>query len=424
MRKKSFITTFLGCNVNAYEVDAVAHQLINNGYVRASDDDENVDVAIINTCSVTATSDQKSRQHIRRLIQKYPHAIVVVMGCFTQMNPSIMKEIPEISILLGTSNRTKILDYIEQFNKTHEPIVAIEPNSREFTYEDFNVTPITSHARAYLKVQDGCDNFCSYCIIPYSRGRSRSRSVGSILREAQDLVRNGYKEIILTGINTGVYGLDIGTNLTSLIKEIIHVCPTLYRLRVSSIELSEVSDELLELMKENKVVARHLHIPLQAGSDEILKKMNRHYDTKTYLNRLNDIRKLMPDIAITSDVIVGFPSETGELFNDSVEFIKKCQFSELHVFPYSPRSGTAAAKYPHQVSKKEKKRRVNILLQVSDDLHAEYKKKFLNKEVEVLIEGYDSKTKTYFGHTSNYLLVDVKSDTDITHKVIKTILKN
>ncbi|MGI6644253.1 MAG: tRNA (N(6)-L-threonylcarbamoyladenosine(37)-C(2))-methylthiotransferase MtaB [Bacilli bacterium] len=418
MRKTTFKTTFLGCKVNAYEVDAIRQQFFNEGFVEAQDG-ENVDIALINTCSVTSESDRKSRQQIRKLIKNYPNAIIIVMGCYSQYSGDLYKKIPEIDILVGTSNRNKIIDYIRIFKETGEKIIAVEENPRDFTYEDLKVSPKTRHARAYLKIQDGCDNFCTYCIIPYTRGRSRSRPLASVVNEAEYLVNNGYKEIILTGIDTGGYGRDIGTSLNELIKAIIHVCPSLYRLRISSLEINQVSDELLFTIKNNPQIARHLHIPLQAGSDEILKKMNRHYLTSDFYKRIEEIREILPSIALTTDVIVGFPGETEELFQKSYDFIKKCNFMMLHVFPYSKRPKTPAARLKDQITKEEKQKRVQKLIELSNANYKEYARGYNNKEVEVLIEGYNKDQDTYFGHTSNYLLVNVKSKEDITHKIVK-----
>ncbi len=420
--KKTYKMVSIGCKVNAYELDAIAEKLNSEGYQMALFDDE-VDVLIINTCAVTHTAAQKSRQIKRREIKKHPNSISVVMGCYSQINKNFISDIPNISIVLGTSNRDKVFDYIRSFEQNKEQIVALRDNPRQFEYEELGACAKTLHTRAYLKIQDGCDNFCSYCIIPHARGKSRSRSFDEAIKEAKELTNLGYKEIVLTGINTGTYGQDIGTNLTELIKEIIRICPSLYRLRISSIEANEVTEELIALISKTPMLAKHLHIPLQSGNDEILNLMNRKYTIEDFKNKIDLIRKYMPEVAITTDVIVGFPTETEEQFISTYEFIKKMKFSDLHVFPYSQRKGTKAAILKEQIVPDIKKERVSKLLTLANELSKDYASKFLNKEVEVLIEYFDKSKNAYFGHTSNYLPLYIKSDEYIKHKVIKTLYK-
>lgn len=414
---KTFISVTLGCKVNAYESDSLAQTLIGVGYTPAGEFDE-VGVALINTCSVTSSADQKSRQQIRRLAKRYPHAILVVMGCYSQINKELATTIPEISIVVGTSNRPNILEYIEEFQKTKTQIIAVNDDSRTFKYEELKATSLSEHARAYLKIQDGCDQFCTFCIIPLTRGKLRSRAPEDVINEAKELVRKGYHEIVLTGIHTGAYGLDLtGISFTDIVKMILEACPTLYKLRISSIEENEIDDELLALMAKDERLARHLHIPLQAGSDEILKRMNRRYDRAGFLTKINKIRALIPDIAITTDVIVGFPGETDALFLETVEFIKLVNFSELHVFPYSVRSRTPAATFKNHIDPAVKKARVHVLLELSNTLKTKYATEFIGKTLSTLFESYDATTATYYGHTSNYLDVQVKSREDLRHTV-------
>ncbi|MGI6734955.1 MAG: tRNA (N(6)-L-threonylcarbamoyladenosine(37)-C(2))-methylthiotransferase MtaB [Bacilli bacterium] len=418
---KTFISVSLGCKVNAYEVFSINEALLKNGYVQAQDND-NVDVALINTCSVTRNADQKSRQQIRKLAKNYPNAILVVMGCYAQINKDLINTIPEIDILVGTSNRHKIVDYIEKFSKTGIKIIDIEEEPRNFSYEELHATSVSPQARAYLKIQDGCDAFCTYCIIPIARGKMRSRDARAIINEAKDLVKRGYQEIVLTGIHTGAYGKDLGNiNFTDIVEMILKTCPSLYKLRISSIEENEIDERLLRLMLKDKRLARHFHIPLQSGSDEVLKRMNRRYTASEFLNKIASIREIVPDIAITTDIIVGFPGETNELFEETVAFIKKANFAQLHVFPYSARTKTSAASFKNQVDGPTKKERVRKLLAISEQLKKKYATKFIHKEQEVLIETFDPKTNLYFGHTTNYLEVKVKSDVDITRQVIKVI---
>lgn len=418
---KTFTSVALGCKVNAYEVFSIEETLKAQGYKLAHQGDK-VDVAIINTCSVTSNADQKSRQHIRKLAKNYPDAILVVMGCYAQLNKDLINTIPEIDILVGTSNRSKIVDYIEEFKEHGQKIIAVEEEPRTFNYEELGATSVTPQARAYLKIGDGCDAFCTYCIIPLARGKMRSRDVRDIVKEAKDLVRRGYNEIVLTGIHTGAYGKDLGNiKFSNIVEMILEACPSLHKLRVSSIEANEIDDDFLRLMLKDKRIARHLHIPLQSGSDEVLRRMNRHYTTSEFIHKIENIREKVPNIAITTDVIVGFPGESEKLFNETVAFIKKVNFTQLHVFPYSARTRTPAASFKEQVLGPVKKERVRTLINLSEDLYRSYAQRFVGEKMQVLIETYDDKEEVYVGHTTNYLAVRVKSDSDIKHEVITII---
>ena len=415
MKKYKIIT--LGCKVNTYESNAIAEKLIKEGYEEASKD-ETADIVIINTCSVTHVSDAKSRQMIRRAIKNNPNAKIGVMGCYAQMASKEISKIEGVDVIVGTNNRDKLLPYILNNDKQ---VIDIQDYNKKDAYERLSLSSYEDNTRAFIKIQDGCNNFCSYCIIPYARGRLRSRNLIDILDEVKKIVNNGYKEIVLTGIHTGAYGLDEGDlRLVDVIKAIIKENPSLPRIRISSIEIVEIDDDLIKIIAESKVVVDHLHIPLQSGCDKILKLMNRRYDTKTFLDIVNKIRKFVPHIALTTDVIVGFPEETDNDFNETVEFIKKVNFSEIHVFPYSPRSGTPAAIMKNQVAPQIKKHRVDVLLELSKKLHQNYMELFLNKEVEVLFEEKDSNTNWYHGKSSNYLKIRVKSNENLINK-IKTV---
>lgn len=400
---KTFTYISLGCKVNAYESNALSEALLKEGYIYSND---NPDVAFINTCSVTATADQKSRQHIRKLINNYPHAIIVVMGCYSQGQHEFIKREIKPSIIVGTSNRSKILEYIKEFELNHQLIDETESNPRFFSYEELGINRYSEQARAYLKIEDGCDNFCSYCLIPYRRGKTRSRPFNETLLEAKELAKN-YKEIVLTGIHIGGYGKDLeNMNFSKLVKSILDI-DNLYRLRISSIEESEIDDELIYLINNKDNLAKHFHIPLQSGSDTVLKRMNRKYNKEQFLNKLKAIRKACPDVALTTDVIVGFPGETEEEFLECYNFIKECDFNMLHVFPFSSREGTVASKLPNQIDPRIKKERCQKLINLSNELWAKYENRFINKEVEVLIERYDEKLDYSIGHTSNYLEVKI-----------------
>ena len=417
---KSYVTISLGCKVNSYEVSALVSRLKELGYV---EDNINPTVAIINTCSVTSTADQKSRQHIRKLITNYPNSIVVVMGCYSQgQHEFITKEIRP-NIVTGTSNRDKLVDLIENYQAGNT--IDITDNSPRLfdKYEELGITNHSENVRAYLKIQDGCDNFCSYCLIPFRRGKARSRSHQSILKEANYLIESGYKEIVLTGIHVGGYGKDLeNESFSSLVQDIVDI-KDLYRLRISSIEESEIDEKLIELINTRNNLANHFHIPLQSGSDAVLKRMNRKYNKEQFFNKISEIKKACPNVALTTDVIVGFPGESEEEFLESYEFIKKCSFNMLHVFPFSSREGTLASRMPNHVDPKIKKERTLKLIELSNSLWEEYTNQFVGKEVEVLIEQYDEKSHLNIGHTSNYIEVKIQDFENNVGKIVKTIYK-
>ena len=407
----TFKVLSLGCKVNSYECSAIASSLIKEGYSECQDDNPNI--VIINTCSVTATADQKSRQHIRKMMKNYPNAIVVVMGCYSQGNADYISREINPHILVGTSHRDEIIELIKEYEANKQHIVKVDKNPREYSYEEMGITSFSENIRAYLKIQDGCDNFCTYCLIPYRRGRSRSRSKESIIEEAKLLVEKGYPEIVLTGIHVGGYGKDLdNTSFSDLVKSLLDI-PGMGSLRISSIEESEIDDQLIDMVINNKVLAKHLHIPLQSGSATVLKRMNRKYTPEQFLNKMTFLKKELPDIALTTDVIVGFPGETDEEFNETVEFIKKCGFNMLHVFPFSAREGTGAYLMKNQISPQVKKQRAQVLLEFSKELWNQYTDRFVGKDIEVLIEKNDTHSGCSFGRTNNY--IDVK----IPNKLLK-----
>ncbi len=417
---KTYKTISLGCKVNAYEISALCSRLEELGYVK---DENNPSVAIINTCSVTATADQKSRQHIRKLINNYPNALIVVMGCYSQGQHKFVSEEIKANIVTGTNNRDKIVELIEKYHNG-ESIDITDEKSRLFDkYEELGVTTHSENVRAYLKIQDGCDNFCSYCLIPYRRGKARSRQPENVIKEAEFLVNNAYKEIVLTGIHVGGYGKDLNSiSFSNLVKQLLDI-KDLYRIRISSIEESEIDDELINLINTKSNLAYHFHIPLQSGSDTVLKRMNRKYTCEQFLNKINLIKNSCPDVALTTDVIVGFPGESEEEFQQTYEFIKKCGFHMLHVFPFSSREGTVAAKMPNQIDPRIKKQRVAALIELSNNLWDKYTSRFINKEVEVLIEEYDEEHHINIGHTSNYLEVRIPDLENRVGQIVKTVYK-
>lgn len=404
----TFYVFSLGCKVNSYESRAVAQQLISLGYKEVSYK-ENADIVIINTCSVTATADQKSRQHIRKFINQYPNAIVVVMGCYSQGNYEFIDKNIKPAILLGTDYRNEIPSLIEEYLKTKERIIKINKNRASYSYNEFGVISYSENVRAYLKIQDGCDNFCTYCIVPFRRGKMRSRELKDVINEAEYLIKLGYKEIVLTGIHVGGYGQDLGYVTFSELVDQLTMIPGLESLRISSIEESEIDEKLVSLYKTRKNLAPHIHIPLQSGSTSVLKRMNRKYTAEEFINKLKSLRKSLQNVAITSDVIVGFPGETDEEFKETYDIIIKSDINMLHVFPYSAREGTIAAKMDNQIAPEIKKKRSNELLELSKQQWKKYCSNYIGKSVEVLVEQFDEKKNAYVGHTRNYIEVKIPS---------------
>lgn len=413
---KFYIHT-LGCKVNSYESRIMTEDLINAGYVEEKDNNIPADIYIINTCSVTNTADSKSLKLIRQAIKKNKDAIIVVCGCLAQAKPETVN-IDGVDIVIGNKNKSKVSEYINEYVKNKNKKTDIYDISNvEFETMKLNNFDKT---RAFIKIQDGCNNFCAYCIIPYTRGSVRSKPREDILNEIDHLTLNGHKEIVLTGIHTGNYGSEFDNyDFADLLNEIVKI-KKLSRIRISSIEITELNDRVLEIIKNNNVLVDHLHIPLQSGSDEILKLMNRKYDTKYFIEKINKIRKIRPDISITTDVIVGFPNETDKNFNETIETIKKVDFSKLHVFPYSKREGTKAATMEGQIKEEVKKQRVMELLKLSKELENKYMNKFIGKTLTFIPEVY--KDGYLIGHTGNYLLIKLKGCEELLHKEVSVKL--
>ena len=401
----------LGCKVNTYEMEFILSSFKDKGYEIT---DDIADIYIINTCSVTNMSDAKSRKVINRVVRENPNAITVVMGCMIEANKDYSND--DVSIIIGNKDKNKVVDLVEEYLKNEENIKRLYPDF-DSEFEDMFITNMEGRTRAFVKIQDGCENFCSYCIIPYTRGKCRSKDKDTVLKEINTLVNNGYQEIVLTGIHTGHYGEDSGVTFPSLLSEIIKI-NNLKRLRISSIEITELNDDFIEIFKNSDVIVPHLHIPLQAGSNEILKAMNRKYDVDYYRNKIKELRSIKPDLSITTDIIVGFPGETDELFNETLSFAKEIGFSKIHVFPYSRRSGTKADSMTNQIDEHIKKERVNQLIKLSDELEIKYLDSFINKEVEVLIERDQEGSST--GHTGNYL--EVKVMEELEHNKIYQVI--
>lgn len=390
----------LGCKVNTYESEYVINELKKAGFKIGDFDDVN-DIYIINTCTVTNNSDAKSRKMIRHAKKLNDNAIIVAMGCFVEYNKKNYDEVmPEVDIIVGNKDKSIIVDLIKDFIENRKRIVDLHDDING-EFEDMFIDNYNTRTRAFVKIQDGCENYCSYCIIPKVRGKCRSKKFDVAIKEIETLVKNGYKEIILTGIHTGNYGVDIGTNFAALLKEIVKI-EGLQRLRISSIEATELTDEVLDVIKNNKVIVNHFHVPVQSCSDKVLKLMNRKYTIEEYMEIIEKLRKVSPDVSITTDIITGHPGENDEEFKIILENIKKINFAKLHVFPYSVRKDTVSANLA-QVPEYLKKDHTDALLKLSYELEVNYMKKFLGKTLDVLFE--TAKDGYSYGHTTNYLHV-------------------
>ncbi|MCQ6273629.1 tRNA (N(6)-L-threonylcarbamoyladenosine(37)-C(2))-methylthiotransferase MtaB [Bacillus sp. V3B] len=412
----------LGCKVNHYETEAIWQIFKQEGYERVEFESRS-DVYIINTCTVTNTGDKKSRQVIRRAIRKNPDAVVCVTGCYAQTSPAEIMAIPGVDIVIGTQDRMKMLSYIEEYKKERQPINAVGNIMKSRVYEELDVPAFTDRTRASLKIQEGCNNFCTFCIIPWARGLMRSRDPKEVIRQAQQLVDAGYKEIVLTGIHTGGYGEDMKDyNFARLLKDLEAQVKGLKRLRISSIEASQITDEVIEVIDQSNVIVRHLHIPIQSASNTVLKRMRRKYTMEFFAERLSRLKEALPGLAVTSDVIVGFPGETEEEFMETYQFVKDHQFSELHVFPYSKRTGTPAARMDDQVDEEVKNERVHRLISLSDQLAKEYASTFEGEVLEVIPEERykeGSDKGLFVGFTDNYLKVVFPATEEMIGKIVK-----
>lgn len=401
MNMRTVALTTLGCKVNQFETETIAGLFRQRGYTVVPFDGP-ADVYVINTCSVTHLGERKSRQLIRRAIRHNPAAVVAVTGCYAQVDPDAVLSIPGVTVVIGTQHRERIVNLVEEAVYTRRQINAVGDIMAAHTFEDIPLYGPQSRTRSYLKIQEGCNSFCSYCIIPYTRGPLRSRSLDSIARETRQLVAQGFKEIVLTGIHLGAYGVEQGLSLIDAVRTVLAVDGVM-RLRLGSLEVIEVSDALVALMHRDHRLCRHLHLPLQAGDDEILRRMNRPYTREQYRQRVTAIVSVIPDMAISTDIIVGFPGETDEHFQATRDFVASLPFSRLHVFPFSPRRGTPAATYPRQVPEKEKHRRVAELLQLGQEKERAFILSFRQREAEVLFETVQDGWAE--GYTGNYIKV-------------------
>jgi threonylcarbamoyladenosine tRNA methylthiotransferase MtaB len=411
----------LGCKVNFYDTEAIWQLFKNEGYDQV-DFENTADVYVINTCTVTNTGDKKSRQMIRRAIRRNPEAIVAVTGCYAQTSPAEIMAIPGVDMVIGTQDRERIIPLVKQFESDRQPINAVRNIMKTRTFEELDVPDFADRTRAFLKIQEGCNNFCTFCIIPWSRGLMRSREPQSVIAQAEQLVAAGYQEIVLTGIHTGGYGEDIEDySLAKLLKDLDKV-QGLKRIRISSIEASQITDEVIEVLKSSDKMCRHLHIPLQAGDDTVLARMRRKYTTAEFARKIERLHEIMPDVAITTDVIVGFPGETEEMFRDGYAFMEKMKFSEMHVFPYSKRTGTPAARMEDQVDEEIKNARVHELIDLSEKMQLAYAQKFIGQVLEVIPERtYKGAPDSglYSGYSDNYVQVVFDGSEDMIGQVCR-----
>lgn len=405
----------LGCKVNQYETEAISQIFVNNGW-EIGDFNEICDAYLINTCSVTSLSDRKSRQMIRRAITLNENAVVAVCGCYAQTAPEEIEKIEGVNIIIGTKDKLKAYELINQAYNNKKIINIVSDIRHEKNYEDMEITCFESKTRAIIKAQDGCNNFCSYCIIPYARGPVRSRPLESVYEEAKRLADKGFFEIVLSGIHICLYGRDLeGVSLIDLIKK-IHEIDGIKRIRLSSIEPNAFTDEFIEEIKKLPKLCHHFHISLQSGCTETLKRMNRKYSAEFYKETVEKLVEAFPDTAITTDLITGFPGETEEEFAKTVEFVKSIPFYQIHTFKYSVRKGTKAAEMPHQVPPQKKEERSRKIIAISAKKEKEFQNKFIGKTFDVLFEKEVSKN-VYLGHTMNYLPVYIESEENLEGKI-------
>ena len=411
----------LGCKVNFYDTEAIWQLFKNEGYEQV-DFEQTADVYLINTCTVTNTGDKKSRQIIRRAVRRNPDAVIAVTGCYAQTSPAEIMAIPGVDLVIGTQDREKLMSFVTDIQNDRKPVNAVRNIMKTREFEELDVPSFTDKTRAFLKIQEGCNNFCTFCIIPWSRGLSRSRDPESVLAQARQLVAAGYKEIVLTGIHTGGYGDDLDNyRLSDLLADLDKI-DGLERIRISSIEASQIDDKMIAVLNGSPKMCRHLHIPLQAGDDDILKRMRRKYTTAEFADKIRRIQEAMPGVAITTDVIVGFPGETQEQFENGYRFMERMKFSEMHVFPYSKRTGTPASRMEDQVDEEIKHERVQRLIDLSEKMQAAYASDWVGRVVDVIPERDGKMLREpgrVAGHADNYLQVVFNGDAGLTGKLCR-----
>lgn len=417
MKSVAFFT--LGCKVNQYETEAMEEIFEKEGY-KIVNEKEIADIYVINTCTVTNLSDSKSRQFIRRAKKINSNSIIAVVGCYSQVAPDEVLKIEGVDVLIGTTERNRILELCEEAREKDKKINIVRNIKTQKEFEKINIDTLKSKTRAYIKIQDGCNQYCSYCIIPYARGPIRSRDLDDILGEIEKLSLAGYKEVILTGIHVASYGKDINNIPFTKVLEDVSKIKGIERIRLSSIEPTIIDDNFMETVVKTGKVCDHFHLSLQSGSDTVLKRMNRKYTTEEYRNIVNLIRRYQPNAGITTDIIVGFPGETEEEFQDTYKFIKEIGFSRIHVFKYSPRRGTPAAKFENQINGNIKNHRSEELISLGNQLMSEFNSRFINTSLDVLFEE-ESKSKIDMieGYTTNYIRVRANTNSQAIGEIIE-----
>ena len=410
----------LGCRVNVYESEAMAEKFIREGY-EVVEANEVADVYVINTCTVTNMGDKKSRQIISRARRLNENSVIAVVGCYSQIAPKEVSEIPGVDVVLGTRNKGDVVYYVNKAKEEGKSQVHVEGVLKNKKFEELNIEEYQDKTRAFLKIQDGCNRFCTYCIIPYSRGSVCSKDPEKVMEEVNKLAEHGFKEIILSGIHTASYGLDLEGNITLMdIIEKIEQVDGIERIRIGSIEPAFFTPEVIEKIKGFKKLCPHFHLSLQSGCDATLKRMNRRYTAEEYAASVELLRKTLPDVSITTDVIVGFPGETEEEFNETYKFLEKIKLTKTHVFKYSPRKGTRAAEMGDQIDGSIKEKRSKLLIELSNKNEKEFIEKFIGKEMDVLIETEaKGQEGVYEGYTRNYIKVQVPcACADVTGKIV------
>lgn len=413
----------LGCKVNQYETEAMEEMFEKNGYTIVGEDDYS-DVYVINTCTVTNLSDRKSRQFIRKSKKNNPAAIVAVVGCYSQVSPEEVETIEDVDVIIGTSERNRIVELCEEAASTKRRINIVRSVKTYKEFEKINIDEVKSRTRAFVKIQDGCNQFCSYCIIPYARGPIRSREFGDIEEEVKKLAKAGFKEVVLTGIHVASYGKDLKRESLAEVIDKISMIEGIERIRLSSLEPTLIDEGFMEIMTKSPKICDHFHLSLQSGSDTVLERMNRKYTAGEYRDKVRLIREYLPDAGITTDIIVGFPGETEDEFMETFRFVEEIGFSRIHVFKYSPRKGTPAATMENQVHGEVKNRRSELLIALGDRLSEEFNRRYLESTKDVLYEEHTKRDiNIYEGYTSNYIRVKTPSPYDIIGEIRNTRLE-
>lgn len=412
-KKIAFIT--LGCKVNLYDTEAMAELFTEKGY-EVVDFEEYADVYLINTCTVTNLGDKKSRQMIRRAKRINPNSVVVATGCYAQVASEEVAKIEGINIVIGTKNRSEIVETVENYVAENGVVNNVSDIMGEKEFEPLQISRLTNRTRAYIKIQEGCNRYCTYCIIPYARGPIRSRKPEEVIEEVKKLAENGFKEVVLTGIHVASYGLDLGNITLADIIEKVHSVNGIERIRFSSMEPLAIDDDFVARMAKLPKVCDHYHLSLQSGCNRTLKRMNRKYNAEQYAEACERLRNAFPNVAITTDIIVGFPDETEEDFKESLAFAEKMKLDKIHTFPYSPKKGTPAAKMKNQISGDVKSQRSKEMIALSDKMNIDFLNNNIGKTVPVLFE--DMENGFWQGHTTNYVKVLVKSDENLNNKIV------